>query len=131
MFLSLSSFTPHATLQKGVAIIAYQLQYCSHRPRCGSRGVHQIAYTAKIAPKLLAQWHNYIAPQHCTTSNGTSHRMMQCCLQFYNKKIAQTAPHPLYKLIYLFIFNIKYIINSLITLVFQKKKSLITLASVD
>ncbi|KAK4558191.1 hypothetical protein RGQ29_007806 [Quercus rubra] len=23
-------------LQKGIAIIAYQLQYCSHRPRCGS-----------------------------------------------------------------------------------------------
>ena len=38
MFLSLSSFTPHARLQKGIAIIAYQLQYCSHshRPRCGS-----------------------------------------------------------------------------------------------
>ena len=48
--------------------------------------------------------------------------MMQYCLQFYNKKIAQTAPHPLYKLIYLFIFNIKYIINSLITLVFYNKK---------
>ena len=49
----------------------------------------------------------------------------------------RTAPHPLYILIYLFIFNIKYIIISLITLVFKKekkkkkKKSLITLASVD
>ena len=31
-------------------------------------------------------------------------------------------PHPLYILIYLIIFNIKYIINSLITLVFKKKK---------
>ena len=30
--------------------------------------------------------------------------------------------HSLYILIYLIIFNIKYIINSLITLVFQKKK---------
>ena len=42
-------------------------------------------------------------------------------------------PHPLYILIYLIIFNIKYIINSLITLVFKKKKkkSSITLASVD
>ena len=34
----------------------------------------------------------------------------------------RTAPHPLYILIYLFIFNIKYIINSLISLVFKKKK---------
>ena len=34
--------------------------------------------------------------------------------------------------IYIYIFNIKYIINSLITLIFKKnKKSLITLASVD
>ena len=41
-------------------------------------------------------------------------------------------PHPLYMLIYLFIFNIKYIINSLITLFFKKKKkSLIILSSVD
>ena len=47
--------------------------------------------------------------------------MMQYCLQFYNKKIAQIAPS-LYKLIYLFIFNIKYIINNLITLVIKKKK---------
>ena len=48
--------------------------------------------------------------------------MVQCGLRFYNKKTAQTTPHPLYILINLFIFNIKYIINSLITLVFQKKK---------
>ena len=48
--------------------------------------------------------------------------MMHCNLQFYNKKTTQTASHPLYILIYLFIFNIKYIINSLITLVFKKKK---------
>ena len=48
--------------------------------------------------------------------------MMQCGLRFYNKKTAQTAPHPLYILIYLFIFNIKYIINSLITLIFFFKK---------
>ena len=58
--------------------------------------------------------------------------MEQCGLWFYNKKTAQTAPHPLYILIYLIIFNIKYIINSLITLVLtQKKKSLITLTNVD
>ena len=58
---------------------------------------------------------------------------MQCDLQFYNKKIAQTAPHRTLSIyyIYLIIFNIKYIINSLITLVFKKKKGLITLTSVD
>ena len=58
---------------------------------------------------------------HCTAP----HRMMQCGLWFYNKKTTQTtphAPHPLYILIYLFILNIKYIINSLITLVKKKKK---------
>ena len=48
--------------------------------------------------------------------------MMQYGLQFYNKKTAQTAPHLLYILIYLIIFNIIYIINNLITLIFQKKK---------
>ena len=56
--------------------------------------------------------------------------MMQCGLRFYNKKTAQTTPHPFYILIYLIIFNIKYIINSLMALIFQKK-SLITLASVN
>ena len=74
-----------------------------------TRGVHQ---TAQITPKPLAKWYNCTAP----------HRMVQCGLRFYNKKTAQTAPHPLYILIYLFIFNIKYIIKSLITLVFKKKK---------
>ena len=59
------------------------------------------------------------------------YRMVQCGLQFYNKKTTQTAPHPLYILIYLIIFHIKYIINSLITRVLKKKKSLIILASVD
>ena len=59
------------------------------------------------------------------------HRKVQCDLRFYNKKTTQTTPHPLYILIYLFIFNIKYIINSIITLVFKKKKGLITLTSVD
>ena len=49
--------------------------------------------------------------------------MVQCNLRFYNKKTAQTdRTHPLYILIYLFIFNIKYIINSLMILVFKKKK---------
>ena len=43
----------------------------------------------------------------------------------------RTAPHILYILIYLFIFNIKYIINSLITLVFEEIFFLITLESVD
>ena len=43
--------------------------------------------------------------------------MVLCSLRFYNKKTVQTALRPLYILIYLFIFNIKYIINSLITLV--------------
>ena len=56
--------------------------------------------------------------------------MVQCGLRFYNKKPAQTTLHPLYILIYLFIFNIKYIINSLITLAL-KKKSLIIIESVD
>ena len=46
--------------------------------------------------------------------------MVQCGLRFYNKKTAQTAPS-LYINIYIYI-NIKYIINSLITLVFKKKK---------
>ena len=56
--------------------------------------------------------------------------MMQCGLWFYNKK--PHKPHPLYILTYLFIFNIKYIINSLINPSFpKKKKSLITLVSVD
>ena len=50
------------------------------------------------------------------------YRMVHCGLQFYNKKTAQIAPHPFYILIYLIIFNIKYIINSLIILGFQKKK---------
>ena len=40
------------------------------------RGVHQ---TAKISPK----WHNRTTP----------HRMVQCGLRFYNKKIAQITLH--------------------------------------
>ena len=57
--------------------------------------------------------------------------MMQCDLWFYNKKPHKL--HPLYILIYLFIFNIKYIINSLINPFFpkKKKKSLITFVSID
>ena len=72
------------------------------------RGVHQTAQTAKTARKCR----NRIAP-HC---------MVQCGLRFYNKK---TAPQPFYILIYLFIFNIniKYIINSLITLASVDQKS--------
>ena len=64
-----------------------------------SRSVHQIT---KIAPKSLAKWYNYIAPQ-LTAHHTTPHR---------------TAPS-LYINIY---FNIKYIINNLITLVFNKNK---------
>ena len=52
--------------------------------------------------------------------------MVQCSLRSYNKKTTQTASQPLYILI--FFLNIKYIINSLITLVFNNNnKSLITL----
>ena len=98
------------------------------------RGVHQTAQTAKTTPKPSTKWHNRTILQ-ITVHRITPHCMVQCGLRFYNKKIAQTAPHrtaPFYILIYLIIFNIKYIINSLITLVFpKKKKSLIILASVD
>ena len=79
------------------------------------RSVHQ------TAPKPPAKWYNHTAPQ-VIVYRTAPHRMVQCGLRFYNKKTAQTAPHPFYLLIYLFIFNIKYIINSLITLVFKKKK---------
>ena len=82
------------------------------------RGVHQ---TAKTAPKPPAKKQNHTAPQ-VIVHHTAPHRMVQCSLRFYNKKTAQTTPHHLYILIYLIIFNIKYIINSLITLVFQKKK---------
>ena len=60
------------------------------------RDVHQTAQTAKTAPKSPAKWHNRTAPQvivHRTTSNSAPHHMVQCSLQFYNKKTAQTAPH--------------------------------------
>ena len=89
-----------------------------------SRGVYQTTQTAKIAPKPSAKWHNRTAPQ-VILHRTAPHRMVQCGLRFYNKKTAQTAPHrTLYILIYLIIFNIKYIINSLITLVFPKKKKI-------
>ena len=90
------------------------------------KGVHQTAKTAKTAPKPLIKWHNRIT-LHRTASNSAPHRMVQCGLRFYNKKTTQTAPS-LYINIYIyiyfffFLFNIKYIINSLITLVFFKKK---------
>ena len=51
------------------------------------RGVHQTAQTIETAPKPLAKWHNRITPQvtmHCTAL----HSMVQCSLQFYNKKTA-------------------------------------------
>ena len=83
--------------------------------------VHQ---TAKIAPKSPAKLHNRTAPQIILHRTAT-HRMVQCGLRFYNKKTPQTAPHriaPFYILMYLIIFKIKDIINSLITLVFQKNK---------
>ena len=67
-----------------------------------TRGVHQ---TAKTASKPPTKWHNCIAPQVI---------------------LHRSAPHrtttSLYILIYLIIFNIKYIINSLITLVLKRKK---------
>ena len=86
-----------------------------------TRGVHQTVQIAKTTPKPPAKWHNRTAPQ-VIVHRTAPHRMVQCGLRFYNKKTAQTAPHPFYILIYLIIFNIKYIINSLITLVFKRKK---------
>ena len=74
------------------------------------RGVHQTAQTAKTASKPPTKRHNCTAP-HRTASNSALHCIAPHC----------TAPHPLYILIYLFIFNIKYISNSLITLLFKKK----------
>ena len=74
---------------------------------------------AKTAPKPPVKGHN------CTASHHTT----WCCTvcSFIIRKLHKphrTAPHTLYILIYLIIFNIKYIINSLITLVFKKKKKL-------
>ena len=83
-----------------------------------SRGVHQ---TAKIAPKPPAKWHNR------TVAQVTTHRTAWCSavcgfIIRIPHKLHCTTPHLLYILIYLFIFNIKYVINSLITMVFFKKK---------
>ena len=84
------------------------------------RGVHQIEQIAKTTLKPPTKWHNHIAPQ------VTVHRTARCsaiCGFIIRKshKPHHTTPHPLYILIYLF-FNIKYIINSLITLIFKKEK---------
>ena len=76
--------------------------------------------------KLLAKWHNQTVSQvivHRTAPHCTTWCSAVC--GFIIRKPHKphcTAPHPFYILIYLFIFNIKYIINSLITLVFKKKK---------
>ena len=67
-----------------------------------SRGVHQTAQTAKIAPKPSAKWHNRIAPQ-VILHRTAPHRMVQCGLRFYNKKTVQTALHR--TLLYINIFN--------------------------
>ena len=65
------------------------------------RNVHQ---TAKIAPKLLAKWHNR------TTPKG----LMQCDLQFYNMKTANITPHrtSIYINIFIYLFYIIYIIST-------------------
>ena len=93
--------------------------WCDGHSTSISRSVHQIVQTAKIAPKLLAKWHNRIASQvivhrtvWCSTICGFIIRQLH--------KLHRTAPS-LY--INIFIFNIKYIFNSLITLVFKKKKN--------
>ena len=95
-------------------------------------------FTKPHKPYKLQKQHqnrpqNGITAPHRTASNSAPYRTAWCSAvcRFIIKKTAQTAPHPLYILIYLFIFNIKYIINNLTTLVFKKKKSLITLASID
>ena len=69
----------------------------------------------KFIPKPSTKWHNRITPQL------TVHCMVQYSLQFYNRKTAPHHLHSFYILIYLF-FNIKYINNSLISLVFNQKK---------
>ena len=51
-----------------------------------TRGVHQ------TAPKPPAKWHNHTAPQ-VTMHHTAPHRMVQCNLQFYNKKTTQIVPH--------------------------------------
>ena len=59
-----------------------------------NRGAHQIT---KTAPKPFVKWYNRTTPQvivHHTASHHTApHRMVQCGLQFYNKKTTQTTPH--------------------------------------
>ena len=65
-------------------------------------------------------------PHQNRPQNGITalHHIAWCsavCGFIIRKCTNHTASHPLYILIYLFIFNIKYIINSLITLVFKKK----------
>ena len=80
-----------------------------------SRGVYQTTQTAKIAPKPSAKWHNRTAPHHTAWCNAV-------CGFIIRKPYKPHCTVPFYILIYLIIFNIKYIINSLITLVFPKKK---------
>ena len=66
--------------------------------------------------KPLAKWHNCTAPQ--VTVHRTAWYSAVC--GFIIRK--PNKLHRFYILIYLFIFNIKYIINSLIALIFKKKK---------
>ena len=56
------------------------------------RGVHQTAQTAKITPKSPTKQYNRTAPQ-VIVHRTAPHRIVQCSLQFYNKKTAQTTPH--------------------------------------
>ena len=80
-----------------------------------TRGVHQTTQIAKTEPKLPVKWHNRTALQVIVYRTTWYSAVWGFIIRKPHK------PHPLYILIYLFIFNIKYIINSLITLVFKKK----------
>ena len=86
-------------------------------------GVYQ---TAQTTPKSPTKWYNRTILHHTAWCSAVYSFIIR-----KPHKPHHNTPHPLYILIYLIIFNIKYIINSLITLVFKKKKSLITLINVD
>ena len=88
----------------------------------------QLWFSISISSLLLSAHlqNSKIAP-HRKWQYTTLHLTAWCnaIYGFITRKLHKPhRTHPLYILIYLFIFNIKYIINSLITLVFnpQKKK---------
>ena len=89
-------------------------------PIKSSRGVHQTVktvQTVKIASKSLAKWHNRTGPQVILRHTAWCSAVCGFIIRKPHK------PHAsFYILIYLIIFNIKYIINSLISLVFLQKK---------